>query len=98
MKLEALADKIGCSHATLSQWQNGRTEMGNAKVRLLGAFARETGVNLEWLLTGNGPAVSSFPLREHPLVVKAHDVVRDRADLAETALRLLDALTQTSPP
>ena len=33
--LHQLADEIGCSHAALSQWQNGETSAANIKAGLL---------------------------------------------------------------
>jgi transcriptional regulator with XRE-family HTH domain len=94
--LGTLAAKIGCTHATLSQWQTGNTDLGNAKVRLLMAFCEETGVNASWLLTGQGPAIDHYSRAAHPLVLKAAEMVRDHAELTDTAGRLLDALARDS--
>ena len=88
-----LAVKIGCTHATLSQWQNGHTELGNTKVRLLHAFCAETGTNSEWVLNGLGPAINSYSRQAHPLVLSAQEFVENHAELAETAQRLMAALT-----
>lgn len=59
--LEELAERIGCSHATLSQWQNGDTNIDNVKVGLLTRFCAETGVSLPWILTGEGPRLLRYP-------------------------------------
>jgi transcriptional regulator with XRE-family HTH domain len=53
--LEALAEKIGSTHSTLSLWQTGKTNIENAKVGLLVKFCEATGVSLRWILTGEGP-------------------------------------------
>lgn len=52
--LEELAAKIGCTHATLSQWATGATVVANAKSSLLAKFSMETGISLTWLLFGCG--------------------------------------------
>lgn len=91
-KFEALAEQIGCTHATLSQWKSGKTDLGNAKMHLVHAFCEATGVNPTWLLTGDGPAISTYSKRAHPLILKAHELLKTRVELADTAERLLDAL------
>lgn len=58
--LEQLAVKIGCTHATLSQWQTGATQIENAKSGLLDAFAKETGVSLQWILHGGPVRVDRY--------------------------------------
>ena len=59
--LEKLAEMVGCSHAALSQWQTGATNMDNVKVGLLTNFCKATGVSLHWLLTGEGPRTDWYP-------------------------------------
>lgn len=90
--LEQLAEHVGCTHATLSQWRSGSTTLENAKASLLMAFAERTGVGMRWLLTGQGPAVESYQVTHHPLVVKASELVRTDSARADTAMRVLDAL------
>lgn len=94
--LESIADEIGCSHATLSFWANGQTNMEKAKVGLVTAFCRATGVHLEWLLTGDGPRLATYRKTEHELVRQARHIVEDAPALADTALRVLNALETTS--
>lgn len=53
--LTELGQAIGCTHATLSQWQNGHTPIERVKVGLLMHFAEETRTSLRWLLYGDGP-------------------------------------------
>ena len=96
-KFEALAELIGCTHATLSQWKSGKTDLGNAKVHLVHAFCEHTGVNPAWLLTGDGPAISAYSTRAHPLILKAHELLKSNGELADTAERLLDALQGSAP-
>ena len=96
-KFEALAELIGCTHATLSQWKSGKTNLGNAKVHLVHAFCEHTGVNAAWLLTGDGPAISAYSTRAHPLILKAHELLKTNGELADTAERLLDALQGSGP-
>lgn len=91
-KLDALADEIGCTHSTLSQWQNDHTDLNNAKVRLVHAFCARTGVNPHWLVSGLGPALNSYARGGPALVLKAQELVDRRPELATTAERLLDAL------
>lgn len=92
-----LAEKIGCTHATLSQWQTGTTNLSNVKVGLLLAFCEQTGTNLQWLLTGEGPAINAYGREAHPLILKAAELVVSHPELAETAGRLLDALEHPTP-
>ena len=89
---EQLGAAIGCSHAALSLWGSGRTALANAKVHLVLAYARETGDNLQWLLTGDGPAVTAYRSPEHPLVEQARYLVEERPALAATGYALLQAL------
>jgi transcriptional regulator with XRE-family HTH domain len=91
-----LAEAVGCSHSALILWSNGTTALDNVKVHLIVAFARETGVNLHWLLTGDGPAVSSYKLTEHELVLEARHIVAEHPTMADTALRVLRAMENDS--
>lgn len=94
-KLEDIAAAIDCTHSALSQWQTGKTNLYNVKVGLLLAFCRETGANIQWLLTGDGPRLVSFARspEEPPLVTQARHIVQDLTpDVAATAYRLLAAL------
>lgn len=90
--LVQLAVDVGCTHATLSQWQTGSTSLTSAKVGLVLAFCRATSVNMQWLLTGDGPAVSSYKLPEPDLVTEAKYLVRERPELVDSAYRVLRAL------
>jgi transcriptional regulator with XRE-family HTH domain len=54
VSLEQLAERVGCSHAALSQWQTGATNIENVKAGLLDRFCEETGVSPHWILHG-GP-------------------------------------------
>ena len=58
--LEELAHQVGCTHATLSQWQTGQTNIENAKVGLVDAFCRATGVAMHWLLHGGAVRVDAY--------------------------------------
>lgn len=98
---EQLGAAIGCSHSALSLWGTGKTALGNAKVHLVLAFARETGVNLEWLLTGDGSAISSYAVNEHPIVGQARHLVEERPGLADAGyelLRTLSGVPETGKP
>lgn len=98
--LEVLAAEIGCTHATLSNWQRGDTTIYNAKAGLLVSFCHATGTNLEWVLTGSGPALSrTAAVQEPALVQQARHIVRDLSpEVAATAYRLLAALEAAPPP
>jgi transcriptional regulator with XRE-family HTH domain len=87
-----LAAAVGCSHSALILWSKGTTALDNAKVHLVLAFARETGVSLDWLLTGEGPAITAYKPAEHGLVLEARHLVAEHPALADTALRLLRAI------
>lgn len=91
---EQLGAAVGCSHAALVLWGSGQTNLDNAKVHLVMAYARATGVNLQWLLTGDGPAVTTYRKTEHPLVEQARHLVEERPALAETGYALLQALVK----
>lgn len=95
--LEALGEEIGCSHVALSHWQRGTTSIYRAKAGLLVEFCRATGVNLDWVLTGNGPTLSRQPhVAEPPLVAQARHIAEDCSpEVAATAYRLLAALEGT---
>jgi transcriptional regulator with XRE-family HTH domain len=95
--LQSIAEEIGCTHATLSQWQTGSTNVADAKVGLVSAFAKSTGVHLEWLLSGDGPCLASDTAPEHELLLRARHIVEDLPAMADTASRLLLAL-EAQPP
>lgn len=91
--LQDIAAAIGCSHATLSQWQTGVATIDHVKAGLLLRFAQETGTSLNWLLTGHGPAVTVYPsLADSEVVSVAREIAADYPELADTATRLLGAL------
>ena len=97
--LEEIADAVGCTHAALSLWQTGKTNVHNIKVGLLLAFSRETGASIDWLLTGDGPRLATYarPRSEAPLIVMARHIVNDLPEqTAATAQRLLEALEPPS--
>ena len=52
----ALGERIGCTHAALSQWRNGHTT--TIRSDLLLKFADTTGIELRWLIEGAGPVRS----------------------------------------
>ena len=91
--LQQLGEEIGCSHAALSQWQNGETAAANIKAGLLQAFADRTGTDVRWLLTGNGPIVSRYVLRhEMQRISTALDAMERRApQQVETVIRMVEA-------
>lgn len=87
--LAAIADQIGCTHVTLVLWRDGKTELFNAKVHLVHAFARAVNVNVEWLLVGEGPVRPGY---ETPLENIVHRIEARSPEMAYTAERLLRAL------
>lgn len=91
--LEAIAAEIGCSHVALSQWQRGKTDIGAAKAGLLQRFAESTGVDVRWILTGQGPQVSRY-LRtgEMDRLAQAIRVMERTAPMQiETVVRMVEA-------
>jgi transcriptional regulator with XRE-family HTH domain len=95
--LTTIGEAIGCSHATLSQWQTGKTDMTNAKLGLVVAFCDYVGINLQWLLTGDGPVREKYASLDHPLVVEALHIAADLPHLADQACRVLVAMEPPPP-
>lgn len=94
--LQSIADTIGCSHATLSQWQTGVTTIEHVKVGLLVRFAAETGVNLQWLLSGDGQAITTYsPTENHDLLTQARYIVQEVPNMADAAASVLAAISNT---
>ena len=91
--LEAIASEIGCTHATLSQWQRGKTDPNSIKAGLLQAFSECTGFDVRWLLTGRGPRVSRYVLTsELDRVSRALIAMeRSRPQQVETVVRMVEA-------
>lgn len=58
--ISVLAERAGCTHASLSQWRHGRTS--NIRSDLLLKFADATGIDFRWLITGQGPVRARGPL------------------------------------
>lgn len=99
--LAYIAEQIGCSHAALSFWQTGKTNIANVKVGLLMEFSRVTGASLQWLLSGDGPRLVHYARvgAEAPLVASARHIVQDLdPSVAAMAYRLLSALEPTGEP
>jgi transcriptional regulator with XRE-family HTH domain len=92
-----LGAEVGCTHATLVQWSSGKTDVLNAEVSFVVAYARATGVSLQWLLTGEGERLTQPTRREHQLVAEARHIVAERPALAEGAYRMLLALESIAP-
>lgn len=90
--MTALAEEVGCSHATLSQWANARTEAENIKAALLQRFADATGVEVRWLLTGEGVVRNSYTTNYSSLVLLAREVAEQDGLLAAQAERVLRAM------
>ncbi len=95
--LKAIGAEIGCSHATLSQWQSGETDLTLAKVKLVLGFCESTNVALDWLLTGNGEPTPRKVGVEHPLVQEARHIADQLPQIAEQAHRVLVAM-EGAPP
>jgi transcriptional regulator with XRE-family HTH domain len=91
--LEQLAAAIGCSHAALSQWQTGATNVLNIKAGLLQSFAEQTGTDVRWLLTGSGPMISRYILRDEMqrIAVALHAMERETPQQIETVVRMVEA-------
>lgn len=86
-----IAKRIGCSHAAIQQWMSGATQRFDAF--LMFQFAAETGVELRWLLYGDGPQKAervSPPVASRALHALA--VMEKTADYrVAVALDMLDA-------
>lgn len=94
--LERIADEMGCSHATLSQWQRGKTDPSAIKSGLMLGFCDATGFDMRWLLTGHGPQVSRYVLTsEMARVATALLAMERRApQQVETVVRMLEAASE----
>jgi len=93
-----LGAEVGCTHAALIQWARGQTDVLAARVALVVAYARATGCNLHWLLTGDGPRLVPGNRTEHQLVSEARHIVAERPALAEGAYQMLLAFERVSAP
>lgn len=91
--LEEIAEKLGCTHATLSQWQTGMTNVANAKAGLLYKFAELTGTDVRWILTGQGPAISRYTLTSEltRLGAALRAMERKAPQQVETIVRMVEA-------
>lgn len=98
--LTELAHEVGCTHAALSQWQSGRTDISGIKAGLLQKFAEATNTDVRWLLTGQGPVVSRY-MRTNELerVASALRVMERTAPLQiETVVRMVEAAAKEATP
>jgi transcriptional regulator with XRE-family HTH domain len=91
--LEQLAATVGCSHAALSQWQTGATNINNVKVGLLHAFCETTGSDVRWILTGQGPQLSRYVLRDEMqrIATALQAIERTAPQQIETIVRMVEA-------
>lgn len=89
-----IATEMGVSHAVLSQWKGGKTNLHNAKVCHVLKFCQVTGIRIDWLLTGDGERLAQPQRSDEPdLVAQARHIMHDLSpELAATAYRLLAAL------
>lgn len=93
-----VAHDMGCTHSTLSQWRHGKTNLHKCKAELLLAFARATGVSVDWLLTGDGPRLNLRAQQPvSPLLTQAQRIAVERPDLEALATRVLEALVEGEP-
>lgn len=91
--LERIAEEMGCTHVTLSQWQRGHTDAAAIKSGLMLAFSDATGFDIRWLLTGAGPQVSRYTLTsEMARVATALKAMERQApQQVETVVRMIEA-------
>jgi len=86
---QQLGAETGCTHAALVMWATGKSDVLNGKVSLVVAYARAAGVNLHWLLTGEGERLTPPQRAEHRLVQEARRIASERPAMAEGACRVL---------
>lgn len=93
LSLAAIGDKIGCSHATLSHWKHHKTEVENIKVGLISAFCEQSGVSMQWILTGNGPQFERYFSSSlvAGLAGKLAVMEREAPDTLAVVARMIDA-------
>lgn len=96
--LEEIAEKIGCTHTALSYWRSGKTDPDGIKVGLLQRFADETGVELRWLVKGEGPMISRYVLSSEMdrISVAIHAMERSAPQQIETVVRMVEAAAKTA--
>ena len=95
--LQDIAAQLGCTHATLSQWQNGKASLQHSRYGLVSQFATATGVSIGWLVNGVGEPIQVQRAADHPCVTAARDLAAASPVLAEHALRILEALRASTP-
>lgn len=93
ISMAALGEEIGCSHATLSHWKNGKTAVDNIKVGLFSAICKHTGVSMHWILTGEGERLERYFSSEllASLTNKLLALERDAPDTLSLVARMIDA-------
>ena len=96
--LQDIASQLGCTHATLSQWQNGKAALHQARYGLVSQFAALTGVSIDWLVHGTGDPLPRPPAVDHPIVAAARDLAAASPPLADHGMRILITLRDTLPP
>lgn len=98
--LEELAEQIGATHSTLSQWQRGKTNIENAKAGLLARFCAVTGVSLRWILTGEGSRIDaerSSSARLEDIATKLKAMEADAPEYFDFVGKMVDN-APTKPP
>lgn len=98
--LESLAESIGCTHSTLSQWQTGHTRIENAKAGLLEAFCKATGVSMHWLLHGGTVCVNGYTSSERVAALVQKLAAMETSDMVafNMASKMIDAVAPATPP
>lgn len=81
LTIQQLADKLGCSHPNVHQWESGKR---NPKLTTLHRIANALAINLNWLLTGEGEMGKSPRPLVTPLVEGGHP---EQAPLIKGGLR-----------
>lgn len=89
--LERLAEETGCTHSAISQWQRGKVQ--RIKADLLVKFADATGVEMRWLVTGQGPQRSRYLLSSNMdrVADALAKLAREQPLQVETVVRMVEA-------
>jgi len=85
----AFAKKLGLSPSTYDYYESGRVPSAD----ILVAIADLAEVDLRWLITGVEPIGASVP-SQHPLVLRAAQLMKDKPDAAPALAAFLDLLSQ----
>lgn len=84
------AREIGVSPSTYNYYENNRVP----PVDILINIAKLTGVDLQWLLTGEYPEKTRFSIENQPLLEKIDNILKNNPDSADAIYAFVELLSQ----